>query len=163
MSGFGDGDLLFDGLGDAHGVDGVCRFISGEADHTLDFRFNGSSQDIVRAYDIGPNRFHREKLTGGHLLQSGGVENIIRAGNRTPAALQATHITDVEFDFVRDVGVSGLVFVTHVVLFLLVTGEDADFFDIRCKETLEHSIPERTGTTGDHQGFVFENRHGNLS
>ena len=127
------------------------------------FRFNGSSQDIVRAYDIGPNRFHREKLTGGHLLQSGSVENIIRAGNRTPATLQAAHIADVEFDFVCDVGVSGLVFVPHVVLFLLVTGEDADFFDIRCKETLEHSIPERTGTTGDHQGFVFENRHGNLS
>jgi hypothetical protein len=47
----------------------------------------------------------------------------------------------------------------HIILFFLVTREDADFLDVALKEATEHRVAERTGTTGDQQGFVLKCGH----
>jgi hypothetical protein len=44
----------------------------------------------------------------------------------------------------------------HIILFFLVTREDADLLDIALEEATEHRVAERTGSTGDQQSFVCE-------
>lgn len=51
----------------------------------------------------------------------------------------------------------------HVVLLLLVAGEDADLGKIGVHEVLEHGVAERAGATRDHQGLVFESAIHNRS
>jgi hypothetical protein len=49
--------------------------------------------------------------------------------------------------------------VPHIVLFLFVAAEDADFADIAVKETPENGIAERAGAAGDEEGFVFKHKN----
>ena len=44
----------------------------------------------------------------------------------------------------------------HVVLLLLVAGEDADLGQVSVHEVLEHGVAERAGAARDHQGLVLE-------
>ena len=44
----------------------------------------------------------------------------------------------------------------HIVLLLLIAGEDADLADVGRKKAVENGVAERAGPTGDHEGFVFE-------
>ena len=80
--------------------------------------------------------FHGEELAGRHLLEGRCVEDIVSAGNGAAAGLEAADVSDIEFDLVSDIRILGLVLVTHIVLLLLITGEDADFFDVSGQETL---------------------------
>ena len=120
IAALGHGDFLLDGLGDAHGVDGIGGLVGGEADDGLHAGLDGGGQHVVGAYHVGLHGLHREKLAGGHLLQRGGVEDVVHAGHGALARLQAAHVADVEFYLVRHVGVFHLVLVAHVVLLLLV-------------------------------------------
>jgi len=49
--------------------------------------------------------------------------------------------------------------VAHVVLLLLVAGEDADLADVRMQEMFQDSVAEGTGTASDHEGFVCKVAH----
>ena len=154
-----DGDLLLEGLADAHRVDGIGGLVGAEADDAPYTGFDGRGEDVVRSDDIGAHGLHREELAAGDLLQRCRVEYVIDPRHRAPAAFEAADVSDVEFDLVRDVRVLGLVFVAHVILFLLVAGEDADLADIRAQEAPEDGVAERSGPAGDHQGLVFEDGH----
>ena len=55
------------------------------------------------------------------------MEDIVSPRHGRSAGLQVSYVADVEFDFMGDVRILGLVLVTHIVLLFLVTGEDADF------------------------------------
>lgn len=46
--------------------------------------------------------------------------------------------------------------VTHVVLFLLITGEDSDLSQVGVHEVLKHGVAERASAARDHQGLVFK-------
>ena len=46
----------------------------------------------------------------------------------------------------------------HVVLLLLVAGEDADLADVGLQETPQHGVAEGAGAAGDQQRLAFEHR-----
>jgi hypothetical protein len=46
--------------------------------------------------------------------------------------------------------------VTHIVLLLLVTREDANLLDIRIEESAKHGVSETARTACNQQDFVFE-------
>ena len=81
------------------------------------------------------------------------MEDIIRARHGTTAALQRTHITYIELNLVRHIGVFGLVLMTHIVLLLLIAGEDTYLRNVSTQKAIQHRISKRTGTTGNHQRF----------
>ena len=158
------GDLLLDGLRDAHGIDRIGRLVGRQTDHRLHAGLDGGRQHVVRTDHVGPDRLHREELARGHLFQRRSMEDIVGAGHGRADALQRPDIADIELDLVGDIGIFGLILVPHIVLFLLVARENADFRDIRAEETPQHRISEATGSTGNHQRFTCKNTHiSNLS
>ena len=155
----GDGDLLLHGLGDTHGVDGIGGLVGGEADDGTYASLDGSSQDIVRADDIGLDGLHREELTARDLLQCCGMKDVIHTRHGVAARLQVTYITDKELDLVCHIGVFHLILVAHIVLLLLIAGEDADFSDVCTEETVQHCVTEGSCSTGYHKSFTCKNAH----
>ena len=130
-AGLGDGHFFLDGLGHAHGVDGIGGLVGGQADDGLHTELNGGGEDVVRADDVGPHGLHGEELTGGHLLQGGGVEDIVHPGHGPPDGLQVPDVANVKLDFIRHLRHFRLILVAHIVLLLFVPGEDADFANVR--------------------------------
>jgi hypothetical protein len=57
---------------------------------------------------------------------------------------------------VSHIRIVGLVLVTHIVLLLLITGEDADFTNICAEETLQDSVSEGSCASTNEEDFVFE-------
>ncbi len=159
VAALGHGDFFFQGFADAHGVDGVCGLVGGEADDTFDTRIDGDFQDVVRADDVSLDGFHWEEFATGDLFEGGGVEDVIYAAHGAFEGRFVADVTDVEFDFVGYVWIGSLVFVAHVVLLLLVAGEDANLFDVGAEESLQHGIAERSGPAGNHKSLIFENGH----
>ena len=147
-------DLLLDGLRDAHGVDRVRGLVRRQADDAPHSVLDRRRQDVVGAYHVGLHCLHREELAARDLLQCGRVEDVVRPGHRAAAALEATHVPDVELDLVRDVRVLRLVLVTHVVLLLLVPREDPYLRDVRPQEPLQHRVTEAPRPPCDHQGLA---------
>lgn len=145
-----DGDLLLHGLGDTHGVDRISGLIGGETDDGTYASLDGGSQDIVRADDIGLDGLHREELTARDLLQCCGMEDVIHARHGIAARLQVAYVSDKKLDLVCHVRVFHLVLVTHIILLLLIAGEDADFSDIRTEEAVQHCVTEGSCSTGYH-------------
>ena len=154
--GLGDRDLLLDRLGHAHGVDGIRRLVGRETDDTLHPLFNGGGQHIVCADDVGAHRLHGEELAGGHLLERCGVKDVVHPVHGALDGLQIPHVANVEFDLIRHFRHLYLKFMAHIVLLLLIAGEDADLADVGRKKAVENGVAERAGPTGDHEGFVFE-------
>ena len=106
-------------------------------------------QHVVGADDVRLHGLHREELAAGHLLQRRRVENVVDTGHGIADGLRVAHVTDVELDFARVLRVLGLQFVAHVVLLLLVAGEDADLADVGGEKMLEHGMAETAGAAGD--------------
>ena len=53
--------------------------------------------------------------------------------------------------------------VAHIVLLLLVPGEDPDLPDVRIQETVQNGVAEGPGAAGDHQNFIRKNAHNTFS
>ena len=132
----GHGDLLFDGLGDAHGVDGIGGFVGGEADDALDAGVDGGIEGVVRADDVGLDGFHREEFATGYLLEGSCVEHVVNALHRVFQSTLIANVANIEFDLVSHLRHSSLEVVAHVVLLLLIAREDADFSDISAEKTV---------------------------
>ena len=151
--------MFHHGLGNAHGVDGVSCLVGGQADNTLNTGINSGVQHVIRADDVGLNRLHGEELTGRNLLQSGSVEDVINTGHCVTDGLRVADITDVELHLLSGVRMLGLKFVAHVILLLLVTGEDTNLLQVRIQEVLQNGGAKRTSATSDHKGCVIKCRH----
>ena len=143
-------NVFHHGLGDAHSVDGIGRLIRGQADHALHTRINGRMQHVVRALHVRLHRLHRKEFARRNLLERGGMEDVVHARHSVPDGLRVAHIADVELDLLGGVWMLGLKLMAHIILLLLVTGEDADFLEIGVQEVLEDGGTEGTGTAGDH-------------
>ena len=154
--GLGDRDLLLDRLGHAHGVDGIGRLVGRETDDALHPLINSSGQHIIRTDNVSAYRLHGEELAGGHLFEGGGVEDVVHPAHGTTDGLQIPHVANIEFDLIRHFRHLYLKFMAHIVLLLLIAGEDADLADVGRKKAVENGVAERAGPTGDHEGFVFE-------
>ena len=156
VAGVGVDDGLHHGLGLAHGVDGVGRLVGGQAHDAVHALLDGGVQDVVRADDVGAHGLHGEELAGGNLLEGGGVEDVVHAVHGVAHALGVADIADEEAHLGGELGRLLLQAVAHVVLLLLVAGEDADLGQVGVHEVLEHGVAERAGAARDHEGLVFE-------
>ena len=152
----GHGDLLLDGLGDAHGVDGIGGLVGGEADDALDSGLDGGVQGVVGADYVGLDGLHREEFAARDLLEGGGVEDVVDALHGVFEGALIADVTNIELDLVRHFRHAGLEVVAHVVLLLFIAGEDADFADVGTEETVQDGVAETAGASGDEEDFVFE-------
>ena len=156
VAGVGVDDGLHHGLGLAHGVDGVGRLVGGQAHDAVDALVDCGMEHVVRADDVGAHGLHGEELAGGHLLEGGGVEDVVHAVHGVAHALGVADVADEEADLGGELGGLLLQAVAHVVLLLLVAREDADLGQVGVHEVLEHGVAERAGAARDHEGPVFE-------
>ena len=152
-------DALHHGLGDAHGVDGVGRLVRGQADHALHPRVDGRVEDVVRADDVGAHGLHGEELAGRHLLERCGMKDVVHARHGVTDGLGIADITDVKLHLLGVLRVLCLKLMTHIVLLLLVTGEDTDLLQVGVQEVLQNGRAKRTSTTSNHKGCVIKCRH----
>ncbi len=53
--------------------------------------------------------------------------------------------------------IARLIFVAHIVLFLLIARENADFLDICIEKAAQNGVAERAGASCNQEGLVFEN------
>ena len=104
--------------------------------------FHTGVHHVVRTDDVGLNGLHGEKLAGGHLLERGRVEHIIHPAKRRCDRAVVAHVADVEFDFACARRAGGLVGMAHVILFFFISGQDANFADIRGQKPVEHGVAE---------------------
>ena len=155
--------MLHHGLGDAHGVDGIGGLVGRQADHPLDSCVNGGMQHVVRADDVGLHRLHGEELTARHLLECRRMENIIHPRHGVLNGLGIPHIANVELDLLGMLRMLLLELVPHVVLLLLIPGEDADLLQVGGKKVFENGRAERARAAGNHEGGVGEWGHRMLS
>ena len=149
-TGVGVDHALHHGLGDAHGVDGIGRLVRGQADHALHPRVDGRVEDVVRADDVGAHSLHGEELTGRHLLERRGVEDVVHPRHGVAHGLRVAHVADVELDLFGVLRVLCLQLVAHVVLLLLVAGEDANLLEVGVQEVPENGGTKAAGSAGDH-------------
>ena len=85
------------------------------------------------------------------------MENVVYPVHRVLHASEVAHVADVELDLVGRIRALGLELVAHVVLFLLVAAENADFADIRLEEAVEHGIAETARAAGNQERLATEN------
>ena len=129
-------------LGGPHRVDRIDGFVRRQADHRLHPGIDRRRQHVLRPDDVGLDRFHWEELAGGDLLERRRVEDVVDPVHRVPDRSDIAHIADEEFDLVRHFRHLQLKLMPHVILLLLVAGEDADFADVGGEETVEDRIAE---------------------
>ena len=158
-SSVGIDDMFHHGFGNPHCVDGIGRFVGGQANDPLDACLDGGMEHVVSSNDIGADGFHREELTGRHLLEGCGMEYVVNPRHGVSQRLRVADIADVEFDLIGVVRVFCLEFMAHVILLLFVAGENADLANVGGQKVFEDGIAERAGTAGDHKGGVSKLRH----
>lgn len=55
-----------------------------------------------------------------------------------------------------NIRILSLVFVTHIVLFLLIAAEDTNLTDVGAQGTVKYCITETAGTSSDKEDLVFK-------
>ena len=70
---------------------------------------------------------YKEKFTTGNLFERCGMEDIVNPLHRILQRAFVAYIANIELNLMRNIRVIGLILVTHVILLLLISGEDADF------------------------------------
>ena len=156
VAGVGVDDGLHHGLGLAHGVDGVGGLVGRQAHDFLDTLGDGGVQHVVGADDVGLDGLHGEELAGGNLLEGSGMEDVVHAVHGIANRLGVSDVANEEANLGGELGGFLLQAMAHVILFLLVAGEDANFGKVGVHEVLEHGVAERACTARDHQGFTAE-------
>lgn len=111
-------------------------------------------QHVIGADNVSANRLHGKELARGHLLESGGVEDVVHTVHRIANRLSITHITNEETNLGSELRTTLLQAMTHVILLLLITREDANLFELGVNEVLKHGIAKAARTTRDHEGLT---------
>src|SRR3546814_1331084 len=70
--------------------------------------------------NVGTHRLHRVKFAGRHLLQRGGVEDIVDAPHRRAHTAFVAHVAQIEFE------ARAVVSLAHIVLLLFVEAENPE-------------------------------------
>jgi hypothetical protein len=153
VAGGGNHHLFHHRLGDTHGVDRVYRLVGGQAHDALHLVGDGRLDHVLGAEHIGAHRLHRVEFAGRHLLEGRRVEDVIDTAHGGRDGMRIAHVADVELQL------AVVVKLPHVVLLLLVAGEDADFTDVGVEEAAEDGVAEGAGTAGDQECFVTKNHY----
>ena len=117
-------------LADSHGIDGVRRFIGGEADNLFYARVDGGCQYVVGAQHVGTHGLHGKELAARNLLERGRMEDIVHAAHHAAQAVRIAYVADIKFDLAAQLRIFELVIVAHIVLLFFVAGKDADLADV---------------------------------
>lgn len=83
-------------------------------------------KDVVRAQDVGTDGLHREKLTRRNLLKGCCMEDVVHAMHGIAYGLIIPYVTDVKLYLSEMIRIASLKLMAHIVLLLLVAGEDAN-------------------------------------
>ena len=81
---------------------GVCGLVGGQAHYAVHALLDGGVQDVVSADDVGAHGLHGEELAGGHLLESGSVEDVVHAVHGVAHALGIADVIDEEAHLVGE-------------------------------------------------------------
>ena len=149
----GNHHLFHHCLGNTHGIDRVNRFVGAKAHDPADLVLDSSFKNVIGADNVGFDSFHRVKLTGWNLLESGSMINEVNTTRGVKDTLIVSDITNVKLQL------RTCITLAHVVLLFLVPAEDTNFADITIEKALENSVPERAGPTGNQKGFIFKHIH----
>jgi hypothetical protein len=149
----GDDVLLHQGLGDAHGVDRIGRFVGREEDGLFHVISDAGGDDVVRAENVSLGSLERVELARRDLLERRSGEDVVHAFERIDDGTVVADVTNVELQFVV------VVFLTHVVLLLLVAGEDADLLDLGLEEAVHDRVAEGAGTSSNQENLAIKNVH----
>ena len=104
---------------------------------------------IIGTQDVGLDGFQGIKFAGRDLFQSSGMEDIIHTLESILDRFVVSDIADIEFQLLGIFRILLLIFMTHVILFLLITGQDPDLPDIAAQEAFRYSIAKRSGSSGN--------------
>ncbi|MNL09225.1 hypothetical protein D3C87_1299770 [compost metagenome] len=130
----GDHHFFHHGLADAHGIDGIDRFIGAEADDALHACGDCGFQDVFGAEDVGADCLHGVEFAGRHLLEGGRVEDVIHTAHCRAHASRISHIADIELEL------GMVVALAHVILLFLITAKYSNLRQISIQKTFEHRI-----------------------
>ena len=153
LAGAGDNVLLHQGLGDAHGVDRIGCFVGREEDGLFHVISNAGGDDVVRAENVSLGSFERVELARRYLLERRSREDVVHAFERVDDRTVIADVANVELQFVV------VVFLTHVVLLLLVAGEDADLLDLGLKEAVHDRVAEGASASSNQENLAIKNVH----
>ncbi len=117
---------------------------------------NGGQKNIICTLHIGAYSLHREKLTGGYLLQCSSRKNIIHTNHSKIHCLTLAHITNIELHLMSHTTTIRLQEMTHIILFLFITTKDTYFLNITVKKAAKYRITKTTRTSSYQEGFVFK-------
>ena len=121
VSALGYSNLFFNRFGNTHSIDRISGLVGRKAYYSSYTRFNSSCQHIVSSHYIRFYSFHWEKFATWNLLQSSGMENVVNTRHSVLTRLKTTHITNKKLYFMCYIRIFYLIFVAHIILFLLVT------------------------------------------
>lgn len=136
----GDGHLLHHRPGDPHGIDRVNGLVGREDDDPFHSGGQRRVNHVLRAESVGAERFHREELARGDLLQRSCVEDEVHTSDGVADSSSIPNVSNVEAQLWVPVRFP------HVVLLLLIAAEDADLGDVSVQESTNHGVPEGPGS-----------------
>ena len=108
-------------------------------------------QHVVSAFYVGFYGLHGEKFAAWYLFECCCMENVVNTRHSIADAAVVTHVAYIKFHLACCFRMRCLQAVTHVVLFLFIAGEDADFTNIGLQKMLQHRVAKGTGATSNHQ------------
>ena len=111
---------------------------------------------VIGADDVGADSLHREELTRGDLLESGGMEDVVHTVHRIAHGLGVAHVTDEEANLGGKFRTTLLQAMAHIILLLLVAREDANLLKLGVDEVLEHGVAEAARAARNHEGLTCE-------
>ena len=129
-------------LGGAVQVDGRTGFVGRQRYDPRDAGLQGSIDDVFGAADVGFDALVGIVLSDVHVFHGCCMDDVVHAVECALEALAVAHISDEVAD--GRVVIHG-VFERHLVLLLLIPGEDDQFFHIGM-------VPEQVGGEGSAQG-----------
>ena len=84
------------------------------------------------------------------------MEDVVHAVHGVFDGLDIAHVAYVKLEFVCILGHTRLKIMAHIVLLLLVAGENADFSDVGVEESSDDGVAKRTSAARDEQLLIFE-------
>ena len=84
------------------------------------------------------------------------MKYVIHTLNRVPHGSHIADIADIELHLARQLRMLRLQVVTHIILLLLIPGENTDLCQIGIQEMLQYRGAEGAGSTRNHKCLVFE-------
>ena len=132
--------LLFNSLGNTHRIDRICSLISRETDDGFHSCFDSCGKDVISTDDVGLDGLHWEELARRYLLEGGSMKDVVNPRHGVLTTLEIANITNKKLDFISVFRIFYLIFMTHIILFFLVTREDTNLCNISTEETVENCV-----------------------